>query len=66
MYCQYTNNTLYVLLLLQVSKPLLKLQGRKGQRDIGDEARCGLLMRQVLLGAGHAGAQVGSAAAGAG
>lgn len=53
-------------LLLQLTKPLLKLQGGEGQGDIGGQAGCGLLMRQVFLGAGHAGAQVGGTAAWAG
>lgn len=53
-------------LLLQLTKPLLKLQGGEGQGDIRGQAGCGLFMRQVFLGAGHAGAQVGDTAERAG
>lgn len=53
-------------LLLQLTEPLLKLQGGEGQRDIRGQAGRGLLVRQVLLGAGHAGAQVGDTAERAG
>lgn len=53
-------------LLLQLAKPLLKLQGGEGQGDIRGQAWRGLLVRQVFLGAGHAGAQVGSTAGRAG
>lgn len=50
--------------VLQLSKSLLELQGGKGQRDIRGQAGRGLLVRQVFLGAGHAGAQVGGAQVG--
>lgn len=38
-------------LLLQLTKPLLKLQGGEGQGDIRGQAGCRLRMRQVFLGA---------------
>lgn len=47
--------------ILQQTKPLLELQGGEGQRDIRGQAGCGLVMRQVFLGARYAGAQVGDA-----
>lgn len=47
-------------------KSLLKLQGGDGQRDVRRQAGGGLLVRQVLLGTRHTGAQVGCAAARAG
>lgn len=53
-------------LLLQLTEPLLKLQGGEGQRDVRGQAGRGLLVRQVFLGAGHAGAQVGDTAERAG
>lgn len=53
-------------LLLQLPKPLVELHGGEGQRDVRGQAGRGLLVGQVLLGAGHAGAQVGDTAARAG
>lgn len=53
-------------LLLQLTEPLLELQGGEGQRDIRGQTGRGLLVGQVFLGAGHAGAQVGVAAERAG
>lgn len=55
-----------MLLLLQLTQPLLELQRGEGQRDVRDEAGRGLLVGQVLLGAGHVAAEAGGAAAGAG
>lgn len=52
--------------ILQLTEPLLKLQGGEGQGDVRGQAGSGLLMRQVFLGAGDAGAQVGGTAARAG
>lgn len=49
-------------LLLQLAKPLLELHGGEGQGDVRGQAGRGLVMRQVLLGAGHAGAQAGATA----
>lgn len=53
-------------LLLQLSESLLQLQGGEGQRDVRGQAGRGLLVRQVLLGAAHADAQVGHTARGRG
>lgn len=52
--------------ILQLAKPMLELHGGEGQGDVRGQARRGLLVRQVLLGARHAGAQVGDAAERAG
>lgn len=53
-------------LLLELTQPLLELQRGEGQRDVRHEAGRGLLVGEVLLGAGHVAAEVGGAAAGAG
>lgn len=53
-------------LLLQLTKPLLKLHGGNRQGDIRCQAGCGLVVRQVFLGAWHGGGQVGGTVAMAG